>query len=194
MRQTRGALRASPAASADRCDRVVAAATSECVTRMPAALSRLSCARSSCEHFGRRIRIEIARRLVGQHQRSADARARARSRRAAFRRRTTRSADRAARSSMPTAASNSSTRASIAAARGAVERERQRDVALDAQMRQQMKRLEDESHARAPQPRARRIVERGEILTVEDDATRVRRVESGDQIRAASTCRRRTRP
>ena len=41
-----------------------------------------------------------------------------------------------------------------------------------------MKRLKDESHARTPQSRAAGIVERGHVLTVDDDAARVRHVEA----------------
>ena len=115
--QTARALVQVPAASGDRRDRAVAAATSECVTRMPAALSRLSCAAQQFEHFRRRIRIEIARRFVREHE-ARPMRQRTRDRDALhFTARQLRSADRAARSSMPTAASISATRASIARGR-----------------------------------------------------------------------------
>jgi hypothetical protein len=66
--------------------------------------------------------------------------------------------------------------------RGTVERERQPDIASHAQVRQQMERLEDESHAGPAQARATGIVERGHVLPGNDDSARVRHVEAGDEI------------
>src|SRR5690606_41378529 len=49
-------------------------------------------------------------------------------------------------------------------------------------MREQVKGLKHKSHARAPQARAFGIAELSEILTVEDDAAMIRRIQPRDQI------------
>ncbi len=133
-----------------------------------------------CEHFGRGIRIEIAGRFVRQHEARPMCQ-RPRDRHSLhFTAGQLRSADRS-----PIEHADRSQHLATRArspVRRAVERQRQPDVALDGQVRQQMKRLKDESHARPPQPRAAGIVERGHVLTGDDDAARVRHVEPGDEI------------
>jgi hypothetical protein len=49
-------------------------------------------------------------------------------------------------------------------------------------VRQQVKRLEHESHPRAPHSCARGIVEAAEIAPFETDAAGLRSVEAGDQV------------
>ena len=60
--------------------------------------------------------------------------------------------------------------------------ERQRDVARQSQVRQQVVCLENETHARATQPRAGFFVETREIAALEQEFTRIGNVQPGDQV------------
>src|SRR3954454_8553684 len=62
------------------------------------------------------------------------------------------------------------------------QRERQRDVLLGAQHRHEVEGLEDEAEPVAPQPREALVVERAELLAVDDHGARGRPVEPGQQV------------
>ena len=134
------------------------------------------------EHRGRRLRVEVAGRLVGQDQRGvvderprdghalllaarqAVGKARARGRRGR--------PARAGRARAPRPARR----------RTAVQLERQQQVLLDGEQRDQVEELEDEADVAAPEARARVLVERGEIGAVDHHAARRRAVDAGDQV------------
>src|SRR5437588_295330 len=65
---------------------------------------------------------------------------------------------------------------------GAPPEHRQRDVLLDAQLRQHVKRLEDETVVIAPQERERIVVHVRELVLAEMDLARVDRLEPGDDV------------
>ena len=81
----------------------------------------------------------------------------------------------APRSPKPTAASIAATRVVAVAARAAEQRERQRDVLRDREVRQHVEGLEHEADVPAPQQRQRVVVERRKVLTRDRDAFRRRR-------------------
>ena len=62
------------------------------------------------------------------------------------------------------------------------ERQRQRDVLPDGQVRQHVEGLEDEAHLHAPERRQRIVVERREVDAVEMDRTGVGTIEPRDEI------------
>jgi hypothetical protein len=72
-----------------------------------------------------------------------------------------------------------------------VQCERERDVARNVEMRKQMERLKHETHARSAHACARGVIELREIVTVEDNATAIRRVQSRDQIEQRGLARAR---
>ena len=66
---------------------------------------------------------------------------------------------------------------------------RHQDVLARRQRRHQVEELEDEADLLAAQPRESILVERGDVHAVDQNRAGGRRVEAGDQARAAWTCR-----
>jgi hypothetical protein len=62
------------------------------------------------------------------------------------------------------------------------QRERQQDVLLGGEDRYEVEGLEDEAETIAAQPGAALVVERGDLLAVDDDRARGRAVEAGEQV------------
>jgi hypothetical protein len=133
------------------------------------------------EHRRGRVGIEVAGRLVREHQRRPVHRARARARRAASRRPRARAASSTRDRRDPPRRAALHTLVGIAI-QPLVERQRQRGIGGDAQVRQQVERLEHEPHAAATQQGSFAVVERLQLDAVERNGSRVRCVETRDQV------------
>ena len=159
----------------------VAAATGECVTRIPAAPLSLHARAQQLEHLGGAVRVQVAGRLVGEHEpRTVDERARDRDALQLAARQLARTARRA----VPEADRAQHLRHArfAAAVERAVQGERQRDVLCDVEVRQDVKGLEDEPHPAPAQLGERIVVEPRELDPVERDRAGVRAIEPGHEV------------
>ena len=135
------------------------------------------------QHLAAGARVEVAGRLVGEHQVGARWRARGRSRRAAAGRPRARAGGGAGAAPSPRVSTSSSIHArSVAARPAAVELERQQHVAAHVEGRHEVERLEHEPDAATAQHRERRVGELGDVGVAEPRAAGGRRVEAGHDV------------
>ena len=125
-------------------------------------------------------RVEVAGRLVGEHDARAARRARGPRRRAAAGRRRARTGGGSRRSPRPTLVDDLVEPRLVGLAAG--ELERQHDVLGRREHREQVEELEDEADVVAAQLRERGVVEAGDVDAGDGDLARGGRVEAGEDV------------
>ena len=156
-----------------------AASAGSWVTRMSVRAAAAVEARQQIDDLGAGRGVQVARRLVGEHETRAGSRRPARARPAAARRPTARrgSGPRAARAPLPRGAR----RACWAGAARARQLERDGDVLERGEGRDEVEGLEHVADLRQAEPREGVLVQRGEVHAVHAHGAGRRPVEPGDQ-------------
>ena len=134
------------------------------------------------EHLPARVQIEVPRRLVGEHQAAARGPAPARPPPAAARRRRAARETRVAPVGQPDLGEKRAGPRPRGVTRPAVQLEREAEVLLHRERRNQIEELEDEPHVMPAEQRAPRLGRPREREPVDDDLAGGRHVDPADQV------------